>query len=88
MLHSSMNIRCLSVGEDEIPVLWEPTIPLMALTTPFGPDRCPHTHWLPSEIKIFFKFSPNVQIISSAAFAQSANHLTFYICQRSTLPSS
>jgi len=48
-----------------------------------------HAHWLPSEIKIFlFNFSPNVQITSSAAYAQSANHLTFHICQHSTLPSS
>jgi hypothetical protein len=38
-----MNIRCLCVWEDEIPMLWEPTIPLMAITSPFGADRCPRT---------------------------------------------
>jgi len=57
-----MNIRCLCVGEDEIPVLWEPLIPLMATTSPLVPVAVhthththtqTHTHWLPSEIKIF-----------------------------------
>ena len=36
----------------------------------------------------FFNFSPNSKIISSAAYELSAYRPTFYICQRSTLPSS
>ena len=81
-----MKIRCLCVEEDEIPVLWEP-IPLMATTSPFSPGRCPHTLWLPSEIKFFFKFSPNVQIIWSSACAPYLLHLpVFYIAFIILLP--